>query len=52
MSGLEEIAAIKTNLDVEALIRKRKREQRMEEEAAAAAAAAAAAEEQVPHART
>ena len=52
MSGLEEIAAIKSNLDVEALIRKRKREQRMEEEAAAAAAAAAAAEEQVPHART
>lgn len=41
-SGLEEIAAITSSLDVEALIRKRKREQQMEAEEAAAAAAAAA----------
>ncbi|KAL8431933.1 hypothetical protein Efla_002770 [Eimeria flavescens] len=40
-SGIEEIAGITSSLDVEALIRKRKREQRMEAEAAAAAAAAA-----------
>ncbi|KAL8435688.1 hypothetical protein ACSSS7_002291 [Eimeria intestinalis] len=41
-SGLEEIAAISTGLDVEALIRKRKREMQKEAEEAAAAAAAAA----------
>ncbi|KAL8271611.1 hypothetical protein Esti_004467 [Eimeria stiedai] len=46
-SGLEEIAAISTGLDVEALIRKRKRElQKEAEEAAAAAAAAAEAAEE------
>ncbi|KAL8444087.1 hypothetical protein Emed_006374 [Eimeria media] len=41
-SGLEEIAAISTGLDVDALIRKRKREMQKEKEEAAAAAAAAA----------
>ncbi|XP_026193565.1 protein phosphatase 1F [Cyclospora cayetanensis] len=40
--GLEEIAAVKVSLDVEAFIRKRKREQQMEAEATAAAAAAEA----------
>ncbi|KAL8452973.1 hypothetical protein Emag_002059 [Eimeria magna] len=46
-TGLEEIAAISTGLDVDALIRKRKRElQKEAEEAAAAAAAAAEAAEE------